>query len=400
MRKLNNASRLPALTGLRFFAAAAILVHHLRGYFGISSESMPGWHLDQGVSVFFVLSGFILYHVYPRLPTWEAKGHFLLARVARIWPAHLTALIIGFALLGRFVAPLPSSDGYMNLLTNVLLVHAWIPKGQYYFSYNSVSWSISTEFGFYLMFPFFVVAFRRSWWWKLALAFGLAVAMILVSNAFSLPGFDPAYRGVTSHGLVYVNPLARLFEFVLGMCSALAWQRLHHQLQFGRTIATAIELAAVALLLANISIGLALAFPLWSAAGAAGHTWLASAGFSALPAALLIFVLATGRGWIGALLSTRPVMLLGEVSFSIYLTHQLLLRYYQLHRAPLDAWLGPLALPGYLLAVLVLSYAIWRLIERPARSYLVGWWPATTRAPDEAGARPAAYAGPGSTRGA
>jgi peptidoglycan/LPS O-acetylase OafA/YrhL len=53
--------RLDALTGLRFFAALAIVIHH--------TFRLPEWPLPQSVSFFFVLSGFILAHVYPELPT-------------------------------------------------------------------------------------------------------------------------------------------------------------------------------------------------------------------------------------------------------------------------------------------------------------------------------------------
>ncbi len=62
------AQKLDTLTGLRFFAAIAILIHHLRG-FGLPKEVLEGWALDNGVAFFFVLSGFILAYVYPSLDT-------------------------------------------------------------------------------------------------------------------------------------------------------------------------------------------------------------------------------------------------------------------------------------------------------------------------------------------
>src|SRR5882762_3313186 len=88
---LTQTRKLDALTTLRFFAAAMIVVHHSRGNFGIPSDWAVHLPLDQGVSFFFVLSGFILVYVYPRLDTWDARRKFWLARFARIWPAHITA---------------------------------------------------------------------------------------------------------------------------------------------------------------------------------------------------------------------------------------------------------------------------------------------------------------------
>lgn len=75
-------AQLSALTGLRFFAASAIVLHHLRGTFGLGTYT--GLALSQAVSVFFVLSGFILAYAHPDLPTWKDRSRFWLARFARI----------------------------------------------------------------------------------------------------------------------------------------------------------------------------------------------------------------------------------------------------------------------------------------------------------------------------
>src|SRR5690606_23572241 len=84
-------SRIEALTGLRFFAAAAIVLHHLQGlpsFPDILGGAIPA----QGVSVFFVLSGFILTLVHPALDEPGQTRKFYLARFARVWPAHIAVL--------------------------------------------------------------------------------------------------------------------------------------------------------------------------------------------------------------------------------------------------------------------------------------------------------------------
>lgn len=75
---------LAALTALRFPAALAILIHHCNGVFWPAAELGP---LDAGVSFFFVLSGYILTHVYGgRVIGPNALRRFHVARIARIWP--------------------------------------------------------------------------------------------------------------------------------------------------------------------------------------------------------------------------------------------------------------------------------------------------------------------------
>ena len=77
--------RLNALTSLRFFAAFVVMLHHfISGSLGFAGAA-------HGVAFFFVLSGFILTSNYPHLSTWQDRRSFLLARFARIWPAHVAA---------------------------------------------------------------------------------------------------------------------------------------------------------------------------------------------------------------------------------------------------------------------------------------------------------------------
>jgi peptidoglycan/LPS O-acetylase OafA/YrhL len=132
-----KAERLDALTGLRFVAAFAIVLHHSRNI--LPGVIPPGWPLDHGVSFFFVLSGFILTHVYPSLQDRTAVAQFFVARIARIWPAHVVAMLLVIAVFGvSFVA----QSGTLPTIANVLLLHAWVPLPKYFFGYNAPSWSI------------------------------------------------------------------------------------------------------------------------------------------------------------------------------------------------------------------------------------------------------------------
>lgn len=86
-------NKLDALTGLRFFAALGIAILHARGAMGIPAEfhELVFPTLIQGVSFFFVLSGFILTYKYPSLEDAAARRRFLWSRFSRLWPAHMFA---------------------------------------------------------------------------------------------------------------------------------------------------------------------------------------------------------------------------------------------------------------------------------------------------------------------
>jgi peptidoglycan/LPS O-acetylase OafA/YrhL len=117
--------RLDALTSLRFF----IVIYHSANLFGLSLNSGNYFALGQAVSFFFVLSGFILAYVYPKLENWSQISRFWCARIARIWPVLLASFFLAYWLL-------PAGWDSTIVLANILMIHAWIPFPKYFFSYN------------------------------------------------------------------------------------------------------------------------------------------------------------------------------------------------------------------------------------------------------------------------
>lgn len=363
-----RSPKIDSLTGLRFVAAAMIVIHHSRGVFGIPQTFLPGISLQHGVSFFFVLSGFILTYAYPSLPDRRSTARFLAARIARVWPAHVFAFCVAVALgLG---------DGRPGIgLANIAMVHAWVPATGWFFSYNAVSWSISTEFFFYLAFPVLIAGFRTNWWWKIALAALVVLGAVTLCERGSIAPYANANPSTVNRaGILYISPVTRLFEFVLGMLTANFWRRGVTSALSRPAMATLTELGCVVLCIAAVAFFSAKAF-LTTSFGINWTTYLGHAG--AAPAfALLIFVFASQRGMISKLF-TRPIaVVLGEISFSAYLLHQLMIRWLVTHR---ESWMG-LAEPSvyciFWVALLLLSWVVWRFVETPARLALMRFAPA------------------------
>lgn len=193
-----RVARLDALTSLRFIAAATIVVHHARGYFGVPELWGAAFPLELGVSFFFVLSGFILTYVYPTL-AWKDVPRFWLARFARIWPAHVVAFVLLLVLLPS--SDLLPADTVRTAIPNLLLVHAWSPNTEYFFSFNGPSWSVSTELGFYALFPLLIVGLRRAWAVKLVVSILLVVGLVVVANTMLGLPIVKSYK-VSAYGLV------------------------------------------------------------------------------------------------------------------------------------------------------------------------------------------------------
>ena len=161
---MQRPQKLDALTSLRFFAAAMIVVSHAHPIFGSwgIANAAP---LGQGVSFFFVLSGFILAYNYPVLANGAEARRFWLARFARVWPLHAVTALLWIAVVFNFDRQTYFSgyDGLARLFTNMLLVQAWMPLKDWSLSFNGVSWSLSVEFFFYASFPFLIARWKNHW---------------------------------------------------------------------------------------------------------------------------------------------------------------------------------------------------------------------------------------------
>jgi peptidoglycan/LPS O-acetylase OafA/YrhL len=340
-----------------------------------SAFGAPQYVLDlaghHAVTFFFVLSGFILCYVYPELAGWKARGRFLLARLARVYPTHLASLALLVVLLpevGPAILARPSV-----LVANLCLVQSWVPRESYYYSLNSPAWSISTELFFYACFPFLVVNWTRTWRMKLGLAWAALAAVLLVSVRLPTTA-DGGPEALSLIGVVKANPLVRLFEFVVGMAACLAFRRLRAEWRPGRPFGTVLELLALAALLGTVVLAPKLAgsvtnllrLPL------AASLWLLLGGIAIPAVGLLVVLMALQAGWVSRCLGHPVLVLLGDMTYSIYLTHMPVLHWFSRHARVLGDQPSGLGLITYAAAAMLIAFLMWRLVERPCRKLRIG----------------------------
>jgi peptidoglycan/LPS O-acetylase OafA/YrhL len=360
-------SKLDALTSLRFFAAFMIFMCHAFQMFGLhekgGTEVLALW---QGVSFFFVLSGFILAHVYSKLDNTDASHRFLLARFARIWPTHFAAFLLTLALIPS-VLLVPNV--LFVALANLSLVHAWCFNPAVENSFNSVSWTISMELFFYLCFPFLIKDFdaeRKMRWIASALLSVACVGLCMVPYVIAIP----CYSFVPSQ-LVNTNPLCRLLEFTLGIAVYRFFkvQGLHQSIT--RTKATILEVCTLICIMGAISIPIT--WPAQSAPGAWSvlRLWAMHSGGAPFYAALILLT-ASRRGQIAEFLTKKPFVKLGEISFSLYMFHlSIIYSLLQFREAFSNFPVFVLPAVAFTISIIVahLNYA---LIETPFRRRIVG----------------------------
>lgn len=138
-----------------------------------------------GVSFFFVLSGFIIaYNYQKKLQEKEiTRRTFWVARIARVYPLHWLTLFIA-VILGDYVVASGGLDWFKHFLASLTLTHAYIPEADYYFSFNSPSWSLCCEQLFYICFPFLIPLTRN---YKYLLYIFCVTAILLVVGMHFTP---------------------------------------------------------------------------------------------------------------------------------------------------------------------------------------------------------------------
>jgi peptidoglycan/LPS O-acetylase OafA/YrhL len=316
---------LKGLTGLRGFAALTVYVAHNR-----FEDLIPAlhpvcaffeWH-PLAVDLFFMLSGFLLVHVYKSrlgLVGGDSWLSYLAARFARIVPLYLITFIatMGLFMAGSLVLnKWPAYITWEIVLTNLLLLQNW--PGFFQGSLNIASWSLSVEFLCYvLIMPVALLLSRRllrPW----SVVAGLALLMMaraLVGD--TIDGWVALTRGVTCF---------------------LAGGLLHrfHAVPSDRCMVGAAVLgAAVFLALRSLST--------WG--GLFSHWVLLSFPF------LVVGLAASVDSKVHQFFRSRIMLWLGDISFSMYL------------------WQGPLAMVTYyqirprLISMSPAILALWMMVE-------------------------------------
>src|SRR5690606_12361512 len=229
-----------------------------------------------------------------------ALSDYIISRFARIYPLHILTLL--FALPLVFYAVYENNDSLLTLIPNIFLVQSFIPSGENVFSGNAPSWSLSNEMFFYLPFPFLL--FRNNLFLVIS-SFAIVLFQITVSQLGLSAG--------KQHYLIYIFPLTRLLDFMVGI---LLCRIYCHFKSKGISInPDAFQVFSILLLILAIvmkqNVLQAYRYDL----------------YYILPMSFLIFSFAYSEGKISSFLSTKIFILLGEASFSLYLIHQLVIKY-------------------------------------------------------------------------
>jgi peptidoglycan/LPS O-acetylase OafA/YrhL len=306
--RIHSDRRLPAITGLRIFAALAVYASHIGAPQGSPPAVRAFFESGYcGVTIFFVLSGFVLsFNYFEELRSLNPRRiyDFFVARFARVYPLYLLVLL--YLVLRQHSAAVDVAGWWRHAIA----IQAWEPSDADAYAFNGPAWSISVEFFLYATFPLLIPALARLRGSRALLGAAGAVALAMTAAAvwFVLTG-KGGLGPDSAHRWLYRTPFTRLGDFVLGILAArlfLEWRGRASISRFGAPLATGAALLIVVLMA-------------WPALLLTPWSWDLA---YALPAVALIFGLVLAQqGVLARLLSLPAIVLLGEASYAFYLVH-------------------------------------------------------------------------------
>jgi peptidoglycan/LPS O-acetylase OafA/YrhL len=370
---------MPALTGIRAIAAYMVCFFHYNPFVafrdGKGIKHMAFCIINEmhiGVSIFFVLSGFLICYRYYNSTADITKrwfGTYMMNRFARIYPLFIICTLFTFIIvrlnpslyhyLPTGIKSNQSMGDYLSILfLNVTLLKAFF--SEFVFTGITQAWSLTVEECFYLSAPFAMLYIRRSHWALLVLPVVSLLFMTALVVVFRPLGFHGLF-GDFKFMLNYTF-FGRCIEFFAGMGLAvfiIKNRRDNPDLLMRRNgFITLLGLSLITICLLGMAMISGEDNSKENYSGIAiNNTALA------LSIVVLFFGLLTEKTWLRSLLSTKLFDTLGKSSYAFYLIHMgvlnVLLKTYLVHSGMIQ-----------FIILNIISVLLYKFVESPLHKWL------------------------------
>ena len=352
-------SQLPALTGIRCFAALNLVFFHFADphSFGPLSPVVNGGYIS--VSFFLLLSGFILTYNYAdraQQGVLSARS-FWAARFSRLYPVYLFSLVLSAGMLVQEVQAHTRLDFKLGLLLTPLLLQGWHPMLETF--WNTPAWTMSTEAFFYLLFPWLITRRRpRQVGTIVFILVGLWLAGLVLPALYM--HFNPdgdLHPGRYSTGIwmraLKFMPVQHVPSFLFGMALGLLNEKIRPESR-KRLLIGIFSFVGLYLILC---VGDRLPYAMM-------HDGLLMPLFAG------VILCLAGRNLVARFFGLLPFLAIGEASYCLYLLHFNL--WEMLHDSQLLQKSGLIAFDPWISYLLMVIAALLtkKLIERPGRSWI------------------------------
>lgn len=351
--------RIESIQGIRAIAFILIFLSHV----GLISTG------PIGVSLFLVLSGFCMTYAYLDLPektpspSISNNFRFAWGKVKKLYPLHIvTLLFVALIVFGGLFfhkgarAEIAEQSGYF--VTNALLLQSWIPWRDGYFSFNAVSWYLSsTAFSFFL-FPWIFQTIQSKDKKKII---GLSVStlgiMVIVAIILGIGYQSFGWTKAIIKWIVYICPLYRAGDFVIGLVAGYIFVS-DRKLLDGRGLHTVIQFLVIAIMVLQVFV---------YSSGVSNETNWTLTLFWLPTSVLCIYLFAINKGLISRVLSkSRTLGWIGNISGEAFLIHQICIK--AMEYLTKNKWI----IAAAAFALTLIATIIWRWLYSRVQQHLNG----------------------------
>lgn len=324
---LANRGKIESLQALRALAFLGIFFSH--SVFFISWSAL-------GVTVFYVMSGFLMTYAYgEREFDISLKNNFLFSvrKIKKLYPLHIITMLCFVALeLGSMAAYHRFSARSIGTLLeeiglNVTLLQTWVPYSEVNVSLNGVAWYLSVTLFLYFMFPILSKVIRKH---KIGVLIGICVAILVAQVALCIPFIAVLGKDSKTYiWFMYCFPVFRLGDFFIGGCLGKLYSQKHIMTkdQGTRSKKTKLLYWTIAEALATALTVLVVLFLKQESGSIFGEALRNRTTLYIPIAAIWIYLFAKREGLLTRLLCNKPLIFLGNISTYLFLIHYVVTEY-------------------------------------------------------------------------
>lgn len=323
---MGETNKIYTIYALKFLFFVFIFVHHCFENIRIPILRQPAL----GVSGFIITSGFLNGYIYiNKNLNIKDSLQMVKKRIKKFYLLHIIMMIVAIGYSGIF--NYTTLEQYLNffkrLICNILLIQSWINNSDYYFSFNGVTWFLSTYiFLCFMTIPCLILLKKINEKKKnnlLLILLSIILFAIITTIVHVIKVNEKPFS--FEEFWIYVFPPSRMFEYLIGMIYGIIFYNQKDKAKLGKVSFSIIEIMSISILLLFMSV---------LKENEIANLYMANTiNWWIVPLIIILIVFSNQKGIISKILSNKIFVKLGELSMYLFLIHQPLIKYIQKYNA-------------------------------------------------------------------
>ncbi len=341
---------------LRFIAALTVVLYHYTPLSIRPQLSFITRNGNEAVNFFFFISGFVMILANISFLRSEkgtfSKWDFYIKRIARIYPLYLLAILL-LTFFHYFIKHIDTDTVKYRIIFESIGIQRWLYKG----SFNYPGWTISSEFFFYMLFPFTILLMKKNYslYTKIVCAYFLITLLVsgILINVENHEGISTTIKKVAQ--ILYLHPVFKFSIFLVGTLCGKVY--VENKITFFQKTSNSIFCVLISFTIIYFTKQL---MPI--------DQYLLNGGILSVVYFVMILAITSFDKNKYTFFTNKYVILSGEISYGIYILQYPVFKYYTTFIQQITT---VLSLINFILVLIVISAISYYTLELPAKSFIL-----------------------------